>query len=842
MIIGHVLLWFSLIVTLAAMLAYLPGVRKEGGNPRFTWARRAVWASCLGLLATTGYLWYLILTHQFQVSYVFRYSSLDMPFRYVVASLWGGQEGTFLLWAAYGGILAVFLRYKARQYEAPVNFFFMGITLFLLLMLVKRSPFATFDTVPADGNGLNPLLQDPWMTIHPPIMFMGFASLGVPAAFAMAALVKEDWDNWVPRAIPWTLFGVLALGTGLTLGGYWSYSILGWGGYWGWDPVENSSLVPWLFAVALLHSQMIQMRRGLFRRANLLLSMLPFLLLTYSTFLTRSGVLADFSVHSFTDLGINQFLAAFMVVFLGGGLALYFWKLRRIPVQANAAPFLSREYFMFLGALSFGLFGLFVCLGTSAPLISRLWGTPSNIEPEFYNRIGLPFTLLIAVLMGVAPHLVWNRANLGLAARKIVFPAAVALLSLPLIYWGGIRFWPYLLMLGGGIFVVVSNSMVATSIIRRRPAAAGGYVAHVGIGFMILGILTSTAYDRQRVLELPKDHDVEALGYTMRYIGSRPVEEGRKDAYDIVVSDGDESHLMSPTMYYSEFNAGMMKKPAILSFATHDVYVAPGGLAVERLEDRVKSFLVLNKKVPQAAMDMVFTFKGFGVEENMDQHTGSGDITAEMEVTTPDGVTHPMTLGVRVAEDDMMEIVPEPIPGTDYALTLDGVDATNGRVRLGIGAPPVRIHQGEEAVISGFTVRFHRFEVDMGSGRGNKLAVYAETQVDMGGDRLFLKPGIINRANMDPEYVEAAIGDTGLQLILADVEAANHTALFYVAPAPAISLWVEASTKPFIVLLWIGTALVVGGVLLAAIFRGRLAGRMAARLGWDDRSSKQEAA
>jgi len=265
MTLGHVLIFIALLTTVAGMVFYAMGKVRE--------ARFFVLASAVSLLANVALLWTLILTHQFEYSYVFRYSSVDMPLRYIIASFWGGQEGTFLMWAAYGGLLSVFLMRKAYQYENVVNFFYMGITSFLLLMLVKASPFAKLvipegSGLPLDGQGLNPLLQDPWMTIHPPIMFFGFASFGIPAAFAMAALVKQDWDDWVPRAMPWTLLGVLALGTGLTLGGYWSYSILGWGGYWGWDPVENSSLVPWLFGITLLHSQMIQMRRGLFRRAN----------------------------------------------------------------------------------------------------------------------------------------------------------------------------------------------------------------------------------------------------------------------------------------------------------------------------------------------------------------------------------------------------------------------------------------------------------------------------------------------------------------------------------------------------------------------------------------------
>jgi len=835
-LIGQGLVWFTLLATGAGMAAYLPGVRQGKGRVPWKLARGMVYLSALGLLATMGYLWFHILNHHFQFDYVYRYSSRDMPLRYVIASLWGGQEGTFLLWATYCGLLTVFLRFKAYQYEAPVNFFYMGITFFLLLMLVKASPFRMFDQVPPDGNGLNPLLQDPWMTIHPPIMFLGFASLGIPAAFAMAALVKEDWDEWVPRAIPFTLFGIMCLGTGLTLGGYWSYSILGWGGYWGWDPVENSSFVPWLLAITLLHNQVIQMRRGLFRRANLLLSLLPFILLTYSTFLTRSGVLADFSVHSFTDLGINQFLVAFMAVFLGGGVGLYIWKFRRIPVEQSAAPLASREYFMFLGALSFGLFGVFVCLGTSAPVLTRfplLNGAPANVQPEFYNRIGLPFIILVCILVAIAPHLSWQRSTARAALKRIGVPLGIAVVAGILYALVGIDYWPYTLMMAAGTFALASNFLVAGTIIRRKWTAAGGYVAHVGVGFMVLGILVSTNYDQKQVIQLEKGHDTQLFGYTMKYIGYRPVEEGRKNAYDVIVTRGDKQFMMSPTMYYSDFTAGMMKKPAIHSFFSHDVYVAPGGLLTEQPEDRVMSRVVLAKKTPQMFMGIAFTFKDFETQSahaGADPSTHQSSVTAHIDAQVGDAV-HPLDLVLTTDSEGRMNAPSQRIPDTDYTVLLDGINASNGQIQLGVTPPPLRLTPGQTGEMNGYQIQFNQFDMDMGGARGNKITVYAEVNVTAGGENLFLKPGMVNRTNMDPEYQEAAIGNTGLNLVLAGVDGPNHIAEFYVTPEPREALWVEASLKPFIVLLWIGTALVVLGVLVAGVFRGRLAVRIARRTG-----------
>jgi cytochrome c-type biogenesis protein CcmF len=240
---------------------------------------------------------------------------------------------------------------------------------------------------PMDGQGLNPLLQNPWMVIHPPVMFIGYASLGIPFAFAIAALWMQRYDEWTKVSMPWVLLSLGSLGTAIMLGGYWAYETLGWGGYWGWDPVENASLVPWLATLALTHGMLLQRGRGRFRRLNLVLAIASFLLVVYATFLTRSGVLADFSVHSFVDLGITGMLVFNMGFFLlmSVGLLLYRW--REIPAEVGDEPFISRTIFFVVGILLTILIGVVVLFGTSAPLISRLWGAPAQVGPDFYNRI-----------------------------------------------------------------------------------------------------------------------------------------------------------------------------------------------------------------------------------------------------------------------------------------------------------------------------------------------------------------------------------------------------------------------------------------------------------------------
>lgn len=827
---GYGLLVATAAVNLVILLAYLPGVRQGPGRPWLGVARKAVYVNAAGLVACAAYLWYLILTHQYQYDYVARYSSNDMPLRYIVSSFWGGQEGTFLLWALYGGLLAVFLRLKAKQYEAPVLFFYLGINMFLLLMLLKASPFKMLPMVPEDGNGLNPLLQDPWMTIHPPVMFFGFASLGIPAAYAMAALVKEDWDNWVRRAVPWTIFGIMALGTGLVMGGYWAYSILGWGGFWGWDPVENSSLVPWLVGVALLHNQVIQMKRGIFRRSNLFLSMMPFLLLTYSTFLTRSGVLADFSVHSFTDLGINQFLAAFMAVFLLGGLSLFAYKFRRIPTAKTQAPLASREYFMFLGALSFGLFGLFVLLGTSAPLLTRITGNPSNVQPEFYNRMGLPFAVLVTVLMATAPYLVWNKANLRVSLRQLVWPFVIALAVGGFLFGAGIHHPGYLLILVTATFTVLANLKIVAFVMRRKLTSAGGFVAHVGIGLSVLGIVSSTAYSEKETVVLPKGEEVMALGYGFSYLGPREVENGRKNAYDVTLRTADGIHVMSPTMFFSDFNAGMMKKPAIQSFLARDVYLAPIAHVTDPLEDRILSKFALAAGEAMPFMGMDFTL--LGVEQRSATPQGHNHpvngLVARIQVAGKDGKTTVVEPILSTGEDGNPLPVPVVIGDTGLTAMLLAVDLSRTSVQVGIELPPVILGRGESTEVDGAIIAFDGFELEQANRRGGSVKVFADARVILGGNTFPVRPGLISRPGAESlELIEAPVGRTGLNLVLQEIDSNRGKAHFQLTTTPQEYLYAEASLKPFIGLLWVGTVLTVLGLAIATAQRGRLANRLA---------------
>src|SRR6266545_2324984 len=433
---GVIALWGALLAGLASIYFYFRADR--GQAEALSLARNAYAAFATCIVAAAGTLMALLLQHRFDISYVNSYSSRDLPIYFLISTFWAGQEGSFLLWCFWGAIIGLFVYRSAKEQEAPVMVVYLATFLGIVAILCKQSPFKLLPPpVPEDGAGLNPLLQDPWMVIHPPVMFTGFASLSVPFAFAIAALWKKRWDGWVVRAIPWALLTFLTLGPAILMGGYWAYKTLGWGGYWGWDPVENTSLVPWLFTAALVHGMFLQRAKKRHRKVNLILACGAFLTILYGTFLTRSGILADFSVHSFIDLGITGWLVGILLGCVLVSVACLAWRWRQIPTAAEEEPpLLSRSVFFILGIAVLCALGFVILLGTSAPLVTRLTGNPSQVQTSFYTKTTIPAAILLALLAGLVPFVSWKgeewkqlagncRRSLLVAAAGIAVAAAV---------------------------------------------------------------------------------------------------------------------------------------------------------------------------------------------------------------------------------------------------------------------------------------------------------------------------------------------------------------------------------------------------------------------------------
>ena len=484
---GTIVVW----VALAAIVASL-GLYLFGGANGVKWGRAAFFLAAAGVFAAAATLGDLLVTHRFDVAYVYQHSARAMAPLYWFPAFWAGQEGSFLLWAFWISVLGIVLATTSGKAERRVMPIYGSVLLFLVVLLAVRSPFVMLDTqgmpVPTEGQGLNPNLENPWMVIHPPTLFLGFASLTVPFAFALSALFWRDWDGWLRRALPWGLFGFAILGLAMMMGGYWAYEMLGWGGFWEWDPVENGPFVPWMALIAFLHAAQIERVRGGFGKPTLFFALLPFVGAMYESFLTRTGVLSDFSVHSFSELGgaANTLLIGglLLAVFVSVGML---WRRAR-EIQGGESTLdttNSREFGYTMAIVLLTLSALIAGVGMSAPLLTGAavklhWMTSTaSVKEDFYNKAMFPLAVLLAAGLGIGPYLAWkgrgamDSARLGLCYMVAVIVAVAFVIvgrfigsPLP-----GPRLAPELILFTAAVFALLANGAL---LIQRLRAPGQG--------------------------------------------------------------------------------------------------------------------------------------------------------------------------------------------------------------------------------------------------------------------------------------------------------------------------------------------------------------------------------
>jgi cytochrome c-type biogenesis protein CcmF len=471
-------------------------------------------------------LFEIIYNHRYEYFYAYSHSSKALPVHYMISSFWEGQEGAFILWAFWNVILGVILIHTNKFWEAPVMVVFALVQAFLISMImgvvigdlkIGSSPFMLLrdatqapifqlnpDFVPEDGTGLNPLLQNIWMVIHPPTLFLGYASTLVPFAFLMGGLATKRYSEWIRPALPWAIFSAMILGMGIIMGAYWAYVTLNFGGYWNWDPVENAVYVPWLILVASIHTMITFKKSATALKTSIVLVILSFILVLYATFLVRSGVLGDASVHSFTDLGLSGQLLIYMLFFLviAVFLAARAWK--HIPTSEKEASVYSREFWIFLGAVTLGLMAFQVILPTSIPAWNALvesFGGISNMAPpadqvEFYTRFQLWFAVAIALLTSVGQFFWWQKIDKKALKDALVMPyIASVLISAAIIVLAKVYDWKYIIIVLAGTFTIVANSVILAKILKKSTfKLAGGSLAHIGLGMILIGIMFSSGY------------------------------------------------------------------------------------------------------------------------------------------------------------------------------------------------------------------------------------------------------------------------------------------------------------------------------------------------------------
>jgi cytochrome c-type biogenesis protein CcmF len=654
---GTAAMWAALLFGLGAIGAYLRALKLQtAGAPAADYAaatgfaRRLYAAYALSIILASALLMRLLLSHDFRLSYVASYSERNLPSYYLFSTFWAGQEGSFMLWIFWGSIIGFFVIRTAREQEPAAMVVYILSFLGIVAILCKQPPFRFLEQVPPDGQGLNPLLQDPWMVIHPPVMFAGFASLSVPFAFAIGALWRKRWDGWVVRAMPWALFTFITLGTAILMGGYWAYKTLGWGGYWAWDPVENTSLVPWLFTVALLHGMFLQKTREKHRKINIILAILAFSCILYGTFLTRSGVLADFSVHSFIDLGITGWLVAIIGVFLVGGLGLLAFRWKQIPVVADIdtktgkekeEPFLSRSVLFILSVALICASAVVILLGTSAPILTRVTGKPSQVATSFYNLTHLPVGILIGLLTALVPYLSWKGETFRSVVKKGFTAFVIGLLGAALALAAGVRNVKDLALIAFAVFGFAANIESVILFVRRKViASAGGYLAHVGVGIMLVGILISGAYERKSQVTLVLGEPTQVGRHTMTFIKtvyvtedgnvkplanldpSRLSDRRAKQAMEVeVASPKGKIWKAYPKMYQNDRTKQLMANPDVESTPLMDLYLSPQSYdpgSPERIEG---TKVGLAPNLTKTVGGVSFTPKGFFMDRS--QMTGN---------------------------------------------------------------------------------------------------------------------------------------------------------------------------------------------------------------------------
>jgi cytochrome c-type biogenesis protein CcmF len=528
---GHFLIIASFVSALVATYGYVKSVYATELIDKASWAKyaRVVFiAHSVFVVGIVGTLFYIIHNHYFEYHYAYSHTSSILPIYYQVSSFWEGQEGSFLLWIFWNVILGLVLIKTNKNWEAPIMAVFalvqgflvsmimgsvllfdikIGSSPFLLLRDVIDAPIFKTDPnfVPADGTGLNPLLQNYWMVIHPPTLFLGFATTLVPFAYCIAGLWLGKFREWVRPALPWALFSGVVLGVGILMGGYWAYETLNFGGYWNWDPVENAVYVPWIVLIGAIHTMIAFKKSDNALKAAIILVISTFILIIYATFLTRSGILGDSSVHSFTDLGLSGQLLIYLLVFIGISVYLAARSWKKLPSEEKETSAYSREFWIFMGATVLCLMGFQVIIPTSMPVynaILEIFGIESNLAPPadpigFYTKFQLWFSILLAILSGTGQFFWWKKMDKSTLKNELMLPVVIALtLSAVIIILWQITELPYMLLLTAGLYSIVANGKILFRVWKSNYKLSGGSIAHIGIAMVLIGILFSSGYSK----------------------------------------------------------------------------------------------------------------------------------------------------------------------------------------------------------------------------------------------------------------------------------------------------------------------------------------------------------
>ena len=832
---GHFFVISSFVAALASAFSYFKTTNASSLEKQKFWRQNGAfsfYAHAISILGICVSLFVVIANHYFEYHYAYSYSDSKLPDHYLVSTFWNGQEGSFLLWMFWQAILGIVIIHTNRFWEGPVMTVFALVQAFLGSMIlgvvlpgldfrIGSSPFVLLrevmhdapvflsqpDFIPAEGNGLNPLLQNYWMVIHPPTLFLGFAATLVPFSFCIAGLWIKKYRDWVRPALPWALFAGAVLGLGILMGGYWAYETLNFGGYWNWDPVENAVYVPWLILVAAIHTMITYKNSETALKASMILVIAVFSLILYSTFLTRSGILGDSSVHSFTDLGLSGQLLIYLLFFFLIAIGLLIWRWREIPATEKEISTYSREFWIFIGVLVLCLMGFQVLMPTSIPvwnsIVNNIFGGSSNMAPPpdqvgFYTKFQLWFAIGVATLSAVGQYFWWKKIEMRQLGKELLPPFLITLVVFVVLLQvlifqfsaDSITNFSYLLILFTGIFTVAANGKILIALLKKSPGLSGGAIAHMGMGLMLIGIMFSSGYSK-----------VVSLNNTGLLYSSEATDEYNRDNLLLFINEP-----RSMAGYRIEFKGDRLEPRG------KSGYVKPND--VEFTDD---PFRVIAKK------DIVYR------DEKLYNAGDTFEIFPEnryyeIQLTGQSGKQH--HLYPRIQDNPNMGMAASPDIKRDLGKDLYAhvVDLNDPEKAEWTEAEELKVTAQEQFFVNDYIAALERVERVFSIGSvaldSADVAVKAYIRVKGEYEDYFAEPIFLIRNRMVGRIPDE-IGDLGVRLTLLNIHPETNQFSIGVSTRQKDYVILKAMEKPLINVLWLGTFMLMVGFSMAMVRRFR---------------------
>ncbi len=828
--IGHIAVILTFISSIIAAYFYLKStlsneeetIWQKAANKVYLFQTVSVIVVCISLFT-------IIFNHYFEYHYAWDNSSLSLPLGYAISCFWQDQEGSFLLWMFWNALVGVALilfgnKASYKSLQSPTMFVVSLVQAFLASMIlgvvffgsfkIGSSPFLLLkqsmpnlpvwslnpDFIPKDGNGLNPLLQNYWMVIHPPTLFLGFALTMVPFALAVASLWRKDFHGWLNLALPWSVLAGVILGTGILMGAIWAYETLSFGGYWTWDPVENAVYVPWLVLVAAFHTLLFARRSSVALKYSYILVIAQFILILYSTFLTRSGILGNASVHSFTDLGLSGQLLLYLLAFLFISIFLLVFRWKILPKDEKEAKTWSAEFWLILGVLVLSLAAFQVIVTTSIPVYNSIASSlgidlnmalPSN-QIAHYTSFQMWLFMIGVVLTGIAQYLWWKKAD-EKSIKNLLNPLIAAFLLTSLaILLTPLKRIEYILLVLASAYSIAVNFHILMALFKGKVKVAGGALTHIGVAFMLIGIMYSSAYEK-----------IVSLNTTGQQIFSDSEQENKENVLLWLNRPADMGNFK---LEYSGQFVDVRKVPGFIE--KRFIQTIPGsgylGLAKAAIVDGSDTLKYKGDTVAYEAENTYFQVKystkdgdTYNLYPRYQKNEKMGNVVSPdiKHFWHKDVYSHVTYVNL---EEDKEWSVPQ-----DYTVALKDTFFLNDYVAILDNVEGIR-------------------EVDgLALGENDAAAVATLRLLERDGEKI-LRPSFVIRDNQVWSKPVSS-NELGVKAQLSRIDPVTGLFTFAISRSERDFIVIKAIEKPLINLLWIGIALLVIGMSIASFRRFRIA-------------------